>query len=195
MKSYSQFCEAISPTRLAQLKAKGKGDVAKQIMKNDGLQPGRHQGDKEKAKRAAPKDPPGALAVRKPDSTSLKPNPAGKMRVGGGALAKIDKPKSSALTKVNPVKATDGGSTGFKRKPIDTVKSSNPKSDIDPVRQKRIASLKKARGDGFTKNLINKTRKGIAKNWKAKKKSGVQIPQQGGEMDLGGNYNSNTRTL
>ena len=51
MKTYKAFTEDISPTRLAQLKAKGKGPAAAAKMKADGLSAAPHQGAKEKNRR------------------------------------------------------------------------------------------------------------------------------------------------
>ena len=71
MKSYNDFLEAVSARRLAELRAKGKGDAADAKMKADGLSRPRMQGQKEKARRVAQgnagQNVGGALAIRPKD--------------------------------------------------------------------------------------------------------------------------------
>lgn len=90
MKTFKQLQEEISARRIAELKAKGKGDAVKAQMKADNTKVAPHQGAKEKAKRMPPAG--GALATR-PSSAITKAADKGRA---------IVKAKSSAITPSKP---------------------------------------------------------------------------------------------
>jgi hypothetical protein len=97
MKTFKQLQEEISARRIAELKAKGKGDAVKAQMKSDGTKVAPHQGTKEKQKRLPP--PAGKLALRPADK--------GRDIVKQKSSALATTPKPGALATTRPNKPGD----------------------------------------------------------------------------------------
>ena len=117
MKTYNQFLEAISPTRLAQLKAKGKGEAAARQMKADGTSPGPHQGNQEKVRRVAqgntPQNKGGALVKSSPNNSALKS--VSKDLAMKGAKAAANKGMAIVKSKMQTKQQQNSGSPGDQR--------------------------------------------------------------------------------
>ena len=103
MKSYNDFLEAVSARRLAQLRAKGKGDAADAKMKADGLSRPRVQGQKEKARRIAQgkggQNRGGALAIRPKGQPGMRQVTGGLARDVAGAAARAAANKGAAIVR------------------------------------------------------------------------------------------------
>ena len=122
MKTFSQFIEEVSPTRLAQLRAKGKGDAADQKMKADNL-----------TSTNKPSNNSSALAIRKPKQLPPSSSSNKLPSASSGALVKSPADKGASIVR------TKQGGTG-KESVGATRKSAGPGSKtydrIKPERAK-----------------------------------------------------------
>ena len=146
MKTFKQLQEEISARRIAELKAKGKGDAAKAQMKADGTKVAPHQGTKEKQKRM----PPGKLALR----------PADKARdiVKQKSSALATTPKPGALATTRPNKPGDN-SNRMGRTPS-PYRWPGPSND-SPGKPQKPAKNKKKKGPGPLQKAGNFLKKGL----------------------------------
>lgn len=123
MKTFDQFLEDISPERLAQLDAKGKGDAARAKMKADNLK----SGGEERKTEPEQKRLPGTAEPRGGSLAKTTPEPKKK----GGALGKTVNTKLSTPdvkkvnVKVDKPRPTQPGTTRTKTNPPAVTK---PKS-------------------------------------------------------------------
>ena len=113
MKTYSELNEAISAARLAQLKAKGKGDAASAKMKADNLSSSKVSSTAtSSARKALPSSNGGALVKRSSQGSSITKRDTGK---SGGLVRKTFTKPSSTKAKSVPDEKQVGKTPGTSR--------------------------------------------------------------------------------
>lgn len=196
MKTYKQLMdEAVSPTRLAQLAAKGKGPAAAAKMKADGLTRPPVQGTKEKARRVAQgqaglnKGGPLVKAnnsIVKSGPSALSTKPADKGRA-------IVKQKSSAITPSKPgalatQRPNKPGDNSNKMGRVPKPYRSGPNREDDPGPQSKPQKPSSGKDDDKNKkNPAWEFAKGVGKRMRDSVKDGpgessggsIQAPRRG----------------
>lgn len=113
MKTYAELNEAISAARLAQLKAKGKGDAASAKMKADNLSSSKVSSTAtSSARKALPSSNGGALVKRSSQGSSITKRDTGK---SGGLVRKTFTKPSSTKAKSVPDEKQVGKTPGTSR--------------------------------------------------------------------------------
>ena len=174
MKTFAELQEEISARRVAELKAKGKGDAVKAQMKSDNTKVAPHQGSKEKLKRLP--EPGGQLAHRPADK--------GREIVKQKSSA-ITPSKSSALVAPKPEKG--GALVANGRKPDRAPNTYRYGQAPDKPKDKKPGPDlgKMAKGAGkAAMGLAGKVGKGIM---------GAKTTQKGQPMSRGGGINAPKR--